>query len=270
MNESSLRQTQRRLAAEILAHAAGTAPADGDGAAALLRLPAAVDADSRLAVYRDGYPARIVEALGDAYPAIANICGEGSFANLTRRYLRDCDVSRSSLNDIGRQFAGHCERDPLAERLPFLADLARLEWAVLRAFHSREVKSVDPAIFAVWDMADWERVAFAWQPSIAVLHSPWPILDLWLTRDTERTAIDVDLSNRPQAVAVHRRGLDVDCRLLSETEAAVLQSLLRGATLGSAMAIATTDADAEAVAAMFSDWLAAGWITGAQLALSSP
>ena len=32
-----------------------------------------------MAIYRDGYPARIIEALQEAFPAVANICGDGSF-----------------------------------------------------------------------------------------------------------------------------------------------------------------------------------------------
>ena len=137
MTTPSLSTVQRRLAADILRHAAGGDEAGGD-LVAMLRLPDATDAETRLDVYRNGYPARILEALREAYPSTANICGEGSFANLTRRYLRGCDVSRSSLNDIGRQLPQHCGRDPLAAKLPFLADLARLEWAVLCAFHSHQ------------------------------------------------------------------------------------------------------------------------------------
>lgn len=258
----SLRATQRLLSADILAHAAAER---GDAAdlAAALRLPRGVDAERRMAVYRDGYPARILDAVRDAYPAIANICGDGSFANLVRRYVRACDVAPLSLNEIGRLFPEHCERDELAQRLPFLADLARLEWAVLRAFHSREREPANATSFATWDIADWDRASFAWQPAIAIMRSAWPVLDLWQTRDTRREEINLALADRPQVVVVFRRGLDVACELLSPARATALEALLRGATLGAAMEnLAALGSPPDAATAMFRDWLSAGWITG--------
>jgi len=233
----------------------------------MLRVPPGVEARDRIAVYRDGYPARVLEALREAYPAIANICGEGSFANLTRRYLRDREVSRSSLNDIGRRLPDHCALDPLATGLPFLADLARLEWEVLRAFHSRDWAAVDPTVFAAWDMSDWERAVFTLQPSVSVVRSPWPIRDLWEARRTPRGEIDIDLTDRPQTVLVRRNADDVDCVALPTHEAEVLESLSGGATLAATLdALSESDAAAADIGPMFSSWLAAGMITAVRLA----
>ncbi len=266
MNAPSLKTLQRRLAAEILRHAAGAGEGD-DVLVADLRVPPGVDSLTRLDVYREGYPARILEALREAYPAIANICGEGSFANLVRRYLRACDVSASSLNDIGRQLPAHCTRDPLAANLPFLADLARLEWAVLCAFHSRQRDPIDAASFSTWDMSDWERAIFSFQPSLAIVHSAWPIRDLWQSRQIPRTEIDIDLTDRPQSVLVRRSGYEVDCDLLPDAHAIVLESLLGGSTLATAMAsLAECAGSEEDPARMFATWLAAGAITAARLA----
>jgi hypothetical protein len=266
MTAPSLRSLQRLLAADVLRRAAGEESGDGDLMAIVL-VPPGVDARDRIAVYRDGYPARVLEALREAYPAIANICGEGSFANLTRRYLRDRDVSRSSLNDVGRQLPDHCAQDPLAIALPFLADLARLEWSVLQAFHSRDGAPVDPSAFATWDMSDWERAVFTFQPSVSIGRSPWPVCDLWESRRTPRGEIDIDLAARPQAVLVRRAGDDVDCVVPASLEVFVLESLIGGATLAAAMDdLSEVDAVAGDIGPMFSSWLAAGMITAVWLA----
>ena len=116
-------------------------------------------------------------------------------------------------------------------------------------------------------MADWERAVFSWQPSLAVVRSQWPIHDLWQSRHRQRSDIDIDLTDRPQAVVVHRRNDDVDCELLSAAQAVVLEFLLRGAPLGAAMEnLAEINGAADEAATMFRDWLAVGWITGARLA----
>lgn len=262
-----LQRLQRQLAAEILGHAAAAPPPD-DGLRAALRLPGGVDAESRLAVYRDGYPARIRDALRDVYPAIANICGDGDFARLVQRTLRARDLSRRALNDVGRELAPYLEDDPLAAALPFLPDLARLEWQVLRSFHSHDRSPLDAARFAAFDMDDWERVVLGFQPSAALLRSAWPILDLWETRDTPRAEIDVDLADRPQTVLVLRAGDDVACRLAGAAEGAVFDALRSGAPLGRAMEMLAEldDGDGADPGAMFSTWIAAGLVVSADLA----
>jgi hypothetical protein len=262
---SELKSLQRQLAAEILDAAAGRAQRSDDLADGL-RLPAGIDSDSRLAVYRDGYPARIFEALQNAYPAVANICGDGSFADLAQRYVRENDVTAVSLNQIGGQLPQHCQHDPLAAALPFLADLAELERAALHALHSADSAPVDPAVFGAWNMDDWERVVLRFQPSAQVVRSRWPIHDLWAARDTPRDEIDIAIDGRPQDVLVYRRGYEVECRSLPAVEAVALVSLMAAAPLGEAMQ-SVTDAGAAGtdVSQIFAGWLGAGLIAGARL-----
>ncbi len=260
----SLRAVQRRLAAEIRGNAAGT-PVPDDGFAGSLRLPPGTDPDSRLAVYRDGYPARIFEALEDAYPAIATICGDGSFTRLARRYLQGCDLSATSLNGIGEHFPTYCTRDELSTQLPFLSDLAHVEWAALRALHSTEQPPVDPTLFAAWNMEDWERVVLSFQPSTTLVRSDWPIHDLWQARDTPRDDIDIDLTDRAQDVLLYRRDYEVECRLLTRHESIALDSLLSGSTLGRTMETLAENDPGTDTSQMFGQWLATGLITSAAL-----
>ena len=121
-------------------------------------------------------------------------------------------------------------------------------------------------MFATLDMDDWERAILGFQPSVAIVQSTWPILDLWAARDTPRDEIDIDLTDRPQTVLVHRIGWDVDCAALDAAQAAVLAPLLGGAPLGQAMqALAEIAGDASPdPAAMFASWLSAGLIASVE------
>lgn len=247
---------QRQLAAEILA---AVAPA-ASGLREHLRLPEGVDVETRLAVYRNGYPARLLDAMRDVFPAIANICGAPSFADLAGRYLQSRDLSRTALNEIGNEFPDYVAGDPLRDKLPFLPDLANLEWKVLRSFHACDRPPVDAARFAAWDLDDWDRAVLSFQPSVAVVRSSWPLCDLWTSRDTPRDEIDIDLIGRPQIVLVHRHGDDVDCTVLEPPAALLLGTLLDGATLGQAMEALATCADGVDPAAIFAGWLGDGLI----------
>jgi len=261
----TLRQVQQRFTADILAYARGhQSPSQ---AARHLRVPAGVDWQTRLDIYRNGYPARILESLGEAFPATANILGDGSFANLVRRYLAGVDLHSYNLNDVGERLADHCRADPLSEELPFLGDLASLEWAILRAFHSRDREPVDPTAFATYDMEDWERAVLEFQPSLAVVESAWPIRDLRDTMNVDRADIAIDLVDRPQVVLVHRRGLDVDVRVIDRRERDALETMRSGVTLASAMEnLHQAGQSPEDVMRMFGAWIADGLITAVRLA----
>ncbi len=256
----NLRETQLQIARDILAFARQQAPRAA--ATALLRVPPGVDPGGRLDVYRHGYPSRILEALRDAYPALDTILGEGSFHNLVRRYLAAIELRSYNLNDVGAQLPAHCRRDPLRDGLPFLGDLAELEWAVLSAYQSREKPPVDPQKLAGFDMADWETAVLELQPAVAVVSSQWPILDLLETKDIERDQIDVALEDRPQSVLVYRRRLEVEQRLVDAAEQRALQLLGSGTPLGEAIAeLAADGCSPQATMEMFGNWVGAGLIT---------
>ena len=105
----SLRELQRALSAHIVA-------GDGPPLDAWIRVPAGADSAARIAVYTDGYPARVTEALRETYPALANILGDGSLAGLSDRYrgaLRD-DASgpEVDLAQVANQFSHVPARAP--------------------------------------------------------------------------------------------------------------------------------------------------------------
>ena len=246
----SLRELQRAMAAQILA-------ADPHPSAALgrwLAVPPGAEPSERLAVYVDGYPARLHDALLEAFPAIARLIGSSRFHALVHRYLRAAALRSYNLNEAGAELSAWLGDDPLAAELPFLPDLAELEWAVNRAFHAVEHAPLMPAALAALtpEVLLAGRVRF--QPSLALRASRWPIHALWEARDAEPGAIDIDLAVAEQVI-VHRVGHGVACAPIDAGRAAALQALLAGETLAE---VADQAEDPTAVIAWLGEWIAAG------------
>jgi len=215
----------------------------------------------RLGAYAGGYPARIVEALEEAFPAISMILGAEAFRDLARRYRPQVPAGVYSLSDVGVNLPAFLHNDELAERLPFLAELAALEWAWLRAFHAFECeRAFDPASALGWGLEEWARTRLTFQPAVAVVQSRWPILDLWNLRETppeQRREIDLALEGRSQNVLVRRDGLRVSIDLVSSAEARLLAALLGGATLGEAIeSLAELIEEPLDVTTWFAEWTA--------------
>ncbi len=253
-----LREQQRRLAALISEPGGATNGADE---LSLVTPADAAAARERLEAYTHGYPARIFEALDEAYPTVRHLVGDSAFAELARRYAPRAPAGIYSLSDIGAALPDVLRSDPVAQRFPFLSDLAALEWRVVRAFHAYEKAPFDVASVSGWSLDAWQGARLELQPSVAIVRSQWPLLDLWNLRETPIADIDLDLVGRAQDVLVTREGYAVRCDLVDPAQAMVLLALLEGATLGDALErLASTSDDVADVSAWFAAWAARGLI----------
>src|SRR5262249_25309058 len=153
-------------------------------------------------------PARVASALADTYPAIAHLVGESAFHRLAHRYALAVARQSYNLNDIGAELPAHLRDDPLAEQLPFLPDLAVLESRVASAFHAFEQPPLAPERLAGWTPEEFQSARLAFQSSLAIVRSPWPVVVLWEAQDVPRDEIDIDVRDRPEIALVHRRGFD--------------------------------------------------------------
>jgi len=253
----ALRDVQRWLANVIL-----TADAESCGVGPVA-LPPRGTAAERLHAYVDGYPARVREALSEAFPAVAHLVGDAAFSDLTRRYLPRVPTGAYSLAEVGRVVPEFLGEDVLAAELPFLADLARLEWAVQCAFHAVLVPPFDPSTVADWTPDEWTGARLCFQSGTACVASVWPIRTLWDARKTPREEIDVRIEDRPEIVVVHRVDYRVACDPLVADEARVLAGLLAGATLGEATAD-LSPADAERLGEWTASWVARGLVVACE------
>jgi hypothetical protein len=238
---------------------------------ALIAVPPRGDATERLQVYAAGYPARISEALTESFPAVAHVLGDGAFHALVHRYIASVALGSYNLNDAGAALPHFLETDQLSRDLPFLPDLARLEWHVARAFHAHQRPPFDATAAADWTLDDWARVTMRFQAFVAVVESDWPIRAIWDCRATPIENIDLDLRHRADRVLVRRSGDVVVCESIEDAEAQALGALLGGQTLGDVIATRGEHGDTPAaVAAWFTRWVSLRLITRCTVVSTCP
>ena len=254
----SLVELQRWFAARVLPTPVADGLADGGGdIERWLAVPTATILTERLGVYRGGYPARIAEALSEAYPAVAAVLGDEVFAAVIRRYTETIALTAYNLNDAGAELPAFLRADPAAEALPFIGDLAVLEWHLTRAFHAHDTAPLDPRTLS-WAPEDWAGATLRFQPSVAVVSSRWPLLDMWSAPTRAREL----LRDQADHVLVYRRGVTVRCESVSADEAGTLRLLRDGRSLADAIARVPAER-ADAVSEWFSRWIANGMVADA-------
>jgi hypothetical protein len=255
----SLADLQRALAERIL---------DREGAVDLessVCVPPNADLSARVAVYAQGYPARIREALRETFPAIANILGDGSFASLSDRYAAGVPAELRNLNHVGAGLPAFLESDHASDELAFLPALAELEWAVDRCFHAEWLPACDLSVCGEWSLEAWACAKIGFQPGLALISAPWPLRELRETAACERSEIDVDLIDRDDRVLVYRRGFEVVVESIDSVEANAIVGLRRGEPLGGVTArLADAGECSDSVVGYFGRWASMGLVTSCE------
>src|SRR4051812_1202370 len=99
----------------------------------------------RVAIYRNNTLANAARALEAAYPVVAKMVGMQFFAGLTRQYSLRFPSKSGDLNEYGEAFAEFLAGFAPTTELPYLAEVARLEWQVHRAHYAADAIAFDAA-----------------------------------------------------------------------------------------------------------------------------
>lgn len=195
-----------------------------------------------LAIYRANAAAAAVKALSAAYPVIRQVVGDEFFDGLARIYERAVPSRSGNLDDFGGDFAAFLAHFPHVQALPYLPDLARLEWLVHRAASAADAKPWNPAGLMAVAPELQGTIRFAWAAGTASIGSAHPLARIWTIHQPDHGgdfAVDWEVAEN---VLVARAGLQVTVTALDRADAEFFAAALAGATLAAA-AGAALDAD---------------------------
>lgn len=249
----ALHDVQRRFAAAL---------SDSAGEQAMLPLLSGDPERTRalLAVYRGNSVANVTAALRLAYPVCVQITGEDYFDALARRF-RDVEPSRDGdLNRHGAGFASFLDDFEPLRALPYLADVARLEWAVHCASTAADRDPADATLFAGLDTAALAAARARLLPGFALQASRWPVVDIWLAHNGDTLTVDDIALDRGQYAAVWRDGWRVRVAHLSAADHAFWSVLHAGGELGEAWTSASEGDAGFDLAAAIAQALARSWL----------
>jgi hypothetical protein len=131
-----------------------------------------------IAAYRSHAAAQAVRSLGAAYPVVESLVGQENFEALARLLWREQPPQGGDLAQWGAALAAQIEGLPeLVADLPFLADVARVEWAL----HSMAVlgdAQAEPASLTLLAHEDPANLRLDLAPGTACFSSAWPVVTL--------------------------------------------------------------------------------------------
>lgn len=221
-----------------------------------------------LAAYRTNANALAERVLQAAFPVVAELIGAESFALMACGFWQRHPPERGDLAWWGDALPGFLAHDAQLADVPYLADVARVEWALHRIAGAAD-SSVQPASFALLGQHEPDTVTLLPPPGATLLRSGWPVASLVTAHlcnepDLDTVAARVQ-ARQGEAALVWRHGLRSRVAACTPAEAALLQALLAGQSV-----LAALDAAMELEAQFdFSAWLntavAQGQVLGAAL-----
>jgi hypothetical protein len=216
----------------------------------------------RLAIYRANAAASAAKALAAAYSVLRQVVGDEFFDGLARDYLRAWPSACGNLYEYGGEFAAFLAQFPHARSLPYLPDLARLEWLVHRAYGAADAQPWDPAGLIAVAPESPGAIRFEWAAGTAVMNSAFPIAHIWTIHQPEHAGeFTVDWSVAERAL-VARAGLRVTVTALEVGDAAFIIAALAGGTLDDAATAALTADPAFDLGALLGRAIASNLICG--------
>jgi hypothetical protein len=190
----------------------------------------------RFDVYRNNVTAGMIGALKATFPAVEKLVGAAFFAAAARVYLANEPPRSPILFRYGETFGDFLDSFEPASNVPYLGDVARLEWTRLQSHHAADapplaIEALSHVLSTAADgQTDIGKVKIRLHPSLRLIASRWPVFSLWAASTGQGSSEDVDMKRREHVLVV-RPALSVETRLVPESGFVFISALMNDATL---------------------------------------
>jgi hypothetical protein len=208
------------------------------------------DVAQRFGVHRNNIIVSLIDALVESFPVVQQLVGAEFFRAMAGEFVRRFPPTSPVLAWYGDTFADFVAVFPPAAAVPYLADVARLEYARVLAFHAADAVPLPTAELAAC-LADPEGLPglrLRLHPSLAVITSRFAVVSLWAAHQGLLDIGEVDPA-QPECALVLRDELAVEVSALPADAGRFVAALAAGEALGAAVACAADPAATDEPAA---------------------
>lgn len=193
-------------------------------------------ADRRFFVHRNNVKASLGAALAARFPVVLRLVGVEFFRAMAVVFVERHPPRSPVLAAYGAGFGDFLDGfEPVAD-LPYLADVARLEWARHLAWHAADAPaiSIEELTTVAPDRLDSVRLRL--HPAATVVVSIWPVISIWTTNILDEEIKPIGPDQTGESALVTRPGLEVFVNALPPGTGLLFEALSAGIALGEAVA----------------------------------
>lgn len=193
-----------------------------------------IGAEARLRIYRHHVRHSLTTVLGATFPTVQALVGEEFFAGMARGFLENDLPRQPVLSEYGAGFVDFIAGFEPTRGLPYLADMARLDWAMNVAFHTGPGATLDAASLGAIAPERLPSLNLWLAKDVTLLNSPFPLHRIWAASQPGAPDDKVEMIEGQTVLLVRADGFVP----LQAGEAAFLAALAAGETLDQAAATA--------------------------------
>lgn len=201
-----------------------------------LRTWSGCDPTRRLDVHRNNVVVSLVDALAISFPVTQALVGVDFFRAMARVYVGASPPVSRIMAEYGNTFADFIAHFPPAAGLPYLSDVARLEYLRVVAYHAADATPLAADAFhrLLDDPGQLLGLQFELHPAARWLRSAQAVFSLWAAHQDGADLHGIDISVGEAALVV-RPADEVQVLWLPPGGVELLDALSTGASLTEAI-----------------------------------
>lgn len=197
-----------------------------------------ISAAARLRIHRHHVRQSLVAALAATFPTVASLVGGPFFDAMAKAFVADSLPEGPVLAEYGADFAAFIETFAPARGLPYLADAARLDWALNLAFHAARGTRLEAADLESVTPEQLVASSLVLAPDVTLLTSAYPLGRIWQACQPGAPDAEVDLASGGASLLVMRQEDDAVFACLDPGDVAFVGAISRGVPVGEAAQLA--------------------------------
>ena len=189
----------------------------------------------RLEIYRNNIIGSLTKAIQSTYPLIVILTGEVFAAGMMCSFVQENPPLEACLARYGAGLDCFIEKFAPARSLPYLADIARLEWAMNESFYAPDDSPLSPSDLQNIPHCELADMTFRLRSSVRLLESRWPLLAIreFCLKENRDESETLDVDQGGCKIMVYRPALSVEVASVDPVEYEFLQGIQAGTPLGS-------------------------------------
>jgi hypothetical protein len=195
--------------------------------AAIVDAPPLPAAD-RLAIYRNAYQVRLIDALHETYPVLHGLLGDEAWVELGHAYVAAHPSVFRSIRWYGRELAEYLAASAPFSEAPILSEVARLEWTLAEVFDASDAPCLPRSALSAVEPSAWGSLTLEFHPSLRRLAFSWNTAAVWKAMNQDETPPRPEMGPAPMPWLLWRQNLQNYFRSMNAVEAAALDAALRG------------------------------------------
>lgn len=186
----------------------------------------------KLDIYRTSLQENLIKALRNTFPICCQIVGESFFRAMAKKYSEKIPSRSFDLGCYGAEFSWFIKNFKSAKTLPYLPEVAKLEWVLHQLSRAKDESLFDFTSLAKVTETQQPRLTFRLIANSVILTSRYPLKQIWQIHQPDyHGELSVDFDVAPTRLFIYRKNFLPQIQELSRPEWQLLKTFTMGKTL---------------------------------------